>query len=108
VGVVALTLILVSYLVINRLDDYFTQQQRTELLDRSRTVAGYVDGIAAAAAGGEPVVNRSNETNMDVVVALSSPREQRVMADILAQANVKIVLGHEVPDSDLVEMVPAP
>src|SRR4029453_1783499 len=31
-----------------------------------------------------------------------------VMADILAQANVKIVLGHEVPDSDLVEMVASP
>jgi signal transduction histidine kinase len=108
VGVVALTLILVSYLVINRLDDYFTQQQRTELLERSRTVAGYVDVVAADAANGAPVVNAKNDTDTAVVVALSSPRQQRAIANILAQADVKIVLGHEVPGTDMVEMAPSP
>ena len=43
VGVVALTLFLVSVFVINRLDDYFTQQQRAELSTRAETVAEYVD-----------------------------------------------------------------
>ena len=47
VGVVALTLALVSIFVVNRLDDYFTRQQQTDLTHRASIVATYVDGLAA-------------------------------------------------------------
>ena len=57
VGVVALTLALVSVFIVNRLDDYFTQQQAAELQARATLVAKFVDGAASYAVGeGQPVI----------------------------------------------------
>ena len=50
IGVIALTLVLVTVLVINRLDDYFTRQQTTDLEQRAETVSVYVQSRARAAA----------------------------------------------------------
>ena len=47
VGVVALVLLLVSTLVLNRLDDYFRSQQETDLAVANETVSVYVQSVAA-------------------------------------------------------------
>ena len=49
--VIALTLGLVSIFVLNRLDDYFTRQQRTDLEERHAIVAAFVRGATRTAAG---------------------------------------------------------
>ena len=41
VGVVALTLGLVAIFILNRLDDYFTQQQNAEVTARAKLVAAF-------------------------------------------------------------------
>ena len=46
VTVIALTLALVTVLVLNRLDDYFTSQQTADLEVRSATVGGFVQALA--------------------------------------------------------------
>ena len=46
VGVVALVLLLVSTLVLNRLDDYFRSQQEADLRARNETVSVYVQSVA--------------------------------------------------------------
>jgi signal transduction histidine kinase len=100
VGVVALTLALVSVIVINRLDDYFTQQQIAELQGRSRLVATFVDTNLARPEinHGIPVVVSGNVANPFVVAYLNQPTIQRFLADQLAQADVEITLG--MPSSD--------
>ena len=52
----ALTLGLVTVLVVNRLDDYFATQQKADLDQRSQLVASFVVRVADSAAGGRPVV----------------------------------------------------
>jgi signal transduction histidine kinase len=100
VGVVALTLALVSVIVINRLDDYFTQQQIAELQGRSRLVATFVDTNLARPEinHGVPVVVSGNVANPFVVAYLNQPTIQRFLADQLAQADVEITLGMPSPD----------
>jgi two-component system sensor histidine kinase BaeS len=100
VGVVALTLALVSVIVINRLDDYFTQQQVAELQGRSRLVATFVDTNLARPEinHGIPVVVSGNVANPFVVAYLNQPTIQRFLADQLAQADVEITLGMPSPD----------
>jgi signal transduction histidine kinase len=43
VGIVALTLGLVAIFILNRLDDYFTQQQNADVTARARLVAAFID-----------------------------------------------------------------
>jgi len=54
-AVVTLSLGLATVLVINRLEDYFTNQQTTELEQRSAIVASFVSSTAERAAAGRPV-----------------------------------------------------
>ena len=49
ISVIALTLALVTILVLNRLDDYFTRQQTTDLEQRADTVNSYVQSLARGA-----------------------------------------------------------
>ncbi|MEA2546426.1 MAG: two-component system, OmpR family, sensor kinase [Chloroflexota bacterium] len=92
-GVVALTLFLVTALVLNRLDDQFRQQQRSDLEARTDLVARYVDALGSDKAGGAPVVSADNVVNPGMAAALRADIYQRFMADRLAQADVDIVLG---------------
>ena len=85
--------------VLNRLDDYFTQQQRAELETRSIVVAEYVDRIASNAAYPGAVIGSGNVVDPQVVSALDD--SQRFLADQLAQANVDVVLGRPGPDGEL-------
>jgi signal transduction histidine kinase len=98
VAVVALTLLLVSFLVLNRLDDYFLKQQRADLENRSRTVAGYIASLAVQAAGLRPVVNGDNVTNPAVVAALDNPNQRHIIADLLGQATVTVRFGQQTED----------
>ena len=107
-GVVALTLFLVTALVLNRLDDQFRQQQRSDLEARTDLVARYVDALGSDKAGGAPVVSADNVVNPGMAAALRADIYQRFMADRLAQADVDIVLGQRpLGSGDAAAIVPA-
>jgi signal transduction histidine kinase len=93
VGVVALVLLLVSTLVLNRLDDYFRSQQETDLRARNETVNVYVQSVAATYTFGEAVVAADGTLNPTVVNVLSRETQQRFIADSLAKADVVIDFG---------------
>ena len=93
-AVVALTLGLVTVLVVNRLDDYFTSQQKADLEQRSKSVAQYVDTLAQTAAQKRPVVGIDDQVDAGVLDRLAQPVQQRFIADRLGQADVKITFGH--------------
>ena len=93
VGVVALSLLVVGTIVINRLDDYFSNQQQDDLQARALTVAQYVAVVAEGASGLRPVVDASNVVDASVELELAKPAQQRILADQLAQADVRIRLG---------------
>jgi signal transduction histidine kinase len=96
VGVVALTLLLVSAFVVNRLDDYFLQQQAADLQARARTVIAYIVGQADSVERVGPIVDADNVTHPGLMTLLTSPGQQRILADRLAQADVRIRFGHVV------------
>jgi signal transduction histidine kinase len=106
-GVVALTLILVTVLVINRLDDYFTSQQEADLVQRSKSVASSVEAVAEGNAGGGPVVSPANTVNPRILVAMSDHTLQRFIADRLGQADVQITFGRFVPGGEGRTFMPA-
>ncbi len=106
VGVVALVLLLVSTLVLNRLDAYFRSQQEADLAARNETISVYVESVAATYTFGEPVVAADGTLNPAVVRVLSRELQQRFIADSLANADVVIDFG--VIDTSLeAEFVPA-
>jgi signal transduction histidine kinase len=107
VGVVALTLALVTIFVVNRLDDYFSKQQQTELRARASVVAGYVDQIVAneVPTPGAPVIDiKTNTVNPEVTALLEI--QGPAIANLLAQADVDIALY--LPASAGSGTVPAP
>jgi heavy metal sensor kinase len=106
IGVIALILILVTVLVLNRLDDYFSRQQTTDLEQRSQTVSSYVQSLARGAAEGRPVVGVDNVVDPAVIAAVSDRDQQRVIADRLGQADVTIQFGHL--ESSGEQLVPVP
>jgi signal transduction histidine kinase len=91
--------VLVSLLVLNRLDDYFLKQQRADLENRTRTVAEFVSSIAVQSAGLRPVVDADNVTNPSVLAALETPTAHHVIADLLGQATVTIQFGQQTHDA---------
>jgi heavy metal sensor kinase len=93
IAVIALILVLVTVLVLNRLDDYFSRQQTTDLEQRSQTVSVYVTGLARTATGGGAVIGLDNHVDPNVLQALADPDVQRVIADRLGQADVTIQFG---------------
>ncbi len=93
IAVIALTLILVTVLVINRLDDYFSRQQTSDLEQRAETVSTYVQSLARTAAQGRPVVGADRQVDPAVIQAFLDREQQRVIADRLGQADVKIRFG---------------
>jgi signal transduction histidine kinase len=98
VAVVALTLVLVSFFVLNRLDDYFLKQQRADLDNRSRTVATYAASLAVRAVGLRPIVDNDNITDPAVLAELDTPGQRHVLADLLGQATVTVQFGSESRD----------
>jgi len=72
--VIALTLGLVSVIVLNRLDDYFRQQQTTDLKERTQTVSNFVRSINDIASSGRLIVNADGHVNPNVISALETDR----------------------------------
>jgi len=105
--VVTLTLALVTVLVINRLDDYFTTQQRADLDQRAQSVKTYVVGVADEYAGGNPVVGVDGHVNPVVLKTMANHVLQRFIADRLGQADVEITFGRFVSDGETMKFVPA-
>jgi signal transduction histidine kinase len=96
VAVVAVTLGLVGLLVVNRLGAYFDQQQDDDLAARARGVAQYVILIAESTGtvrAGRPVVSIDGIVDAAVVTELTRETQQRIMADRLAQADIRVRLG---------------
>jgi signal transduction histidine kinase len=108
VAVIALTLSLVSVLVLNRLDDYFAKQQTADLRERSTTVSGYVQGLAREAADGAPIVGADGLVDEKVVERLNEPTFRSFITDRLGQADVVVRFGVSLPDGDKTNFVPAP
>ncbi len=100
VGVVVLTLGIVSIVVINRVDDYFTSQTQADLDARASTVLDVVvQSIAGETAPGQSIVAPDGTVNPDVVGLFRNPDSQHLLADQLAQATVKVTLGQATRDS---------
>ena len=105
---IAVTLILVSVLVVNRLDDYFTQQQRADLETRSDNVIGFVQTLAEAQICDScDMITLENRLNPGVVSTLSEAGTQRILADALAQSNVRIRFGSLDKTTDIPVFIPA-
>ena len=101
VAVIALTLGLVSVLVLNRLDDFFTQQQQAELKSRGDTVAVYVVlGVESQVGPGAPVVGADGALDPAVVEFLADPETEQFIADRLGQADVILDFGLTVPGGE--------
>jgi signal transduction histidine kinase len=107
VAVIALTLALVSGLVINRLDAYFADQQKADLASRSGAVAAYVAYVAQAAAPEGLVVDIDNHVHRGIAAAMSDPKVQESIADTLGQADVIVEFGRLVPTGETPRFVPA-
>ena len=106
VAVLTLTLVLVTLLVINRLDDYFTRQQESDLGIRSSTVNVYVQVLAESEAIG-PVVGSNGVLDPAVAVAMSRSGTQRFIADQLGRADVVVRFGRLIASGEQVAFVPA-
>jgi signal transduction histidine kinase len=112
VAVVALTLVLVSIIVINRLDEYFRRQQAVELEARARLVASSVESLiegdtTEADGTSTPVISSNDQLHPIVVSDLARQVNQRFLADQVAQADVQIAIGREpaIPDGPLVPAI---
>ena len=95
-AVVAGTLILVGVLVINRVGAYFDRQQDDDLAARAHSVAQYVILIAESTSSvraGNPVVSPTGVVDQSVLLELSRADQQRIVADTLAQSDVRIRIG---------------
>ena len=108
VAVIALTLVLVTVLVLNRLDDYFTSQQTADLEVRSATVSSYVQALVDRAAGTGAVVASDGTMNPAVVAAMNDPIQRRFIADRLGQADVIVRFGLVATDGEQTVFVPSP
>jgi signal transduction histidine kinase len=106
-AVVALTLLVVAVLVVNRLDDYFSKQQQADLDQRSKTVDTYVEALSDFAAGTRPVVGTDGAVDPIVLGALANSDRQRFIADRLGQADVQITFGQYLGDGEAQRFVPA-
>ena len=105
---IAVTLTLVSLLVVNRLDDYFTQQQRADLEIRSATVLSAVQALVSTDICSDcVVVGVDNTLNPSVSKALALEDNRRLLADALAQANVGIRFGTLDSTTDIPVFIPA-
>ena len=93
---VTVTLGLVGLVVVNRLGAYFDQQQQEDLAARAVGVGQYVIFVAESTdnvLAGHPVVSADGIVDPEVITELSRDRQQRIITDQLAQADVRIRIG---------------
>ena len=95
-AVVAATLVLVALFVFNRVAAYFDQQQEDDLTARAQGVANYVVLLAQnspTVLGGRDVVNSGGVVDAGVVLVMLQAQQQSIIADTLAQSDVRIQFG---------------
>ena len=108
VAVVALTLGLVGLVVLNRLDDYFYQQDRTALASRTLTVRDLTAFLVRFSAGDAPVIAADGTVSPQVDSTLSNPDNLAFLANQVAFADVTIRLGNGIQEpSGELTFVPA-
>jgi signal transduction histidine kinase len=107
-AVIALLLVLVSMVVLNRLDDYFTRQQEADLGERHKTVMAFVGSITDQTANGQPVVDAKGIANPRVLARLALEEFRVLIADRTAQADVTIRYGVSIPNGETTLFVPSP
>ena len=107
VTIIVLTLVLVTVLVLNRLDDYFTQQQSADLDERAKTVSLLVRQTADSITEGRPVVSTDGRIDPVVAALLSDPAQAGLIADRIGQADVILSFGFTVDDGSGPTFVPA-
>jgi signal transduction histidine kinase len=93
-------LLLVSLLVLNRLDDYFFRQQEADITDRSQTVRTVLKSLAEQASPIRPVVAPDGTVEPAVARQLAIPGQLQLIADELAKANIRIRLGLGEPTAE--------
>src|SRR5262245_43444080 len=93
VAVIALTLLLVLVIVLNRLDDYFASQQAADLDARSDSISAFVRLQADGASGADPVVGLDGSLNPNVSLAMHGSGFQHLIADLIGQADVTLEFG---------------
>jgi signal transduction histidine kinase len=105
--VVALSLLFVSAIVLNRLDEEFRTQERQNLQDRAAQV-GSVVVFAASVAGTGPVVLPGNVLDPQVAAAVSDEAFLQLLANRLGRADVLVRIGLTTTDAEgSVTVVPA-
>jgi len=105
--VVALTIGLVTVLVVNRLDDYFASQQKIDLDQRTQLIEAYVVSISDTAAGPtRPVIGLDGQIDTAVIRVLAEPSVRRFIADQLGQADVMITFGRQTVDGETKKFTP--
>ena len=104
---IAVTLMLVSVLVVNRLDEYFTQQQRADLEVRAETVLQSVETLTRNEICSSCFAVLDNTLNPSVSKLFASDEARRLLADTLAQADVRVRFGTLDPSTDMAVFVPA-
>ncbi|HYX11328.1 MAG TPA: HAMP domain-containing sensor histidine kinase, partial [Candidatus Acidoferrum sp.] len=96
----ALTLGVAGMLIINRVDDYFDRQTRADLNGRAKTVHDtVVQNIDQTLDHRELVVAPDGTVNPTVIPLLRLEQNRKLLADIVAQANVAITIGQASRDS---------
>jgi signal transduction histidine kinase len=89
VGIVALTLGLVAIFILNRLDDYFTQQQNADVTARAKLVAAFIDSRVGLQLRGEPAVINGR---LNPLAAGEIRRQIGGAANFIAQADIDLDL----------------
>ncbi len=109
IGVVALTLGLVAPVVINRLDDYFRQQEEQGLQARAGATARILGQFITDALGDQPVIatlpDKTVALNPKVQTLLIDEERLTLAADNVALADVRVTFGPAHPDTDGVLVV---
>ena len=104
----ALSLSVVSAIVLNRLDDEFRAQERRNLEDRAAQVGSVAGIFAASVAGPGPVVQPGNVLDPQVAGQVSNEAFLQLLADDVGRADVVIRIGLVTTDaSGEVQVVPA-
>lgn len=109
-AVVALTLALVAPVVVNRLDDYFRQQEEQSLQVRAGATAAILDRFIEDAIGQNAVVadvNGKLALNPAIQALLVDKGLLTLLANNVAQADISLQFGLAHPDTDGV-LIPDP
>ena len=93
VALVAAVLLVVSAIVVNRLDAYFAEQEEGALTARTLEVGSIVVFVAVPASGVDPVVEAGNTLNATVADRVSAASFLSFLANAVAKADVTVEIG---------------